>query len=92
VAEGAELENGKLAGVVLEASTPGVMPAVIWRAFAKRPRIVDSRRVSAWCSDEDVVIRGDAGLDVPVQVDGDYIGEFDEARFSVAPRSLTVVS
>ncbi len=92
VAEGAELDNGRLAGVVLDSATLGVMPAVIWRAFAKRPKIVDSRRVTPWCSADDVVIRGTEGLGVPVQVDGDYIGEFDEARFSIAPSSLTVVA
>ena len=28
----------------------------------------------------------------PVQVDGDYAGEFEEVTYTVAPRSLSVVS
>jgi hypothetical protein len=28
----------------------------------------------------------------PLQVDGDFVGEFDEAAYEVAPLSLTVVS
>jgi diacylglycerol kinase family enzyme len=28
----------------------------------------------------------------PLQVDGDYVGEFDTAEYEAAPASLTVVS
>jgi diacylglycerol kinase family enzyme len=92
VAEGAELDNGKLAGVVLDSASPMVIPTVLRRAFSPRARMVDHRRVRSWASDGEVVVRGRNGLAVPVEVDGDYIGEWDEARFSIAPRSLTVVA
>jgi diacylglycerol kinase family enzyme len=29
---------------------------------------------------------------LPLQVDGDYIGEVTEARYSILPRALNVVS
>ena len=32
------------------------------------------------------------GRPLPLQVDGDYIGEVDEARYSILPRALHVVS
>jgi diacylglycerol kinase family enzyme len=32
------------------------------------------------------------GRPLPVQVDGDYIGELPEVEFSVQPRGLTVVA
>ena len=92
VAEGAELDNGKLAGVVLESSAPIVIPTVLRRAFSSRARMVDHRRVASWVTDQEIVIRGRDGHGVPVEVDGDYLGELDEARFGIAPRSLTVVS
>jgi diacylglycerol kinase family enzyme len=32
------------------------------------------------------------GRSLPLQADGDYLGEVSEARFSIRPRALTVVS
>jgi hypothetical protein len=47
-------------------------------------------------------VQGYAGIDYahvvategtfPLQVDGDFIGEFEEASYGVVPRALTVVS
>ena len=92
MAEGARLDSGDLAGVVLERATPLDMPTVLFRALAKRPRIVNHRRVSSYSGVDAVTVRSADGRPVPVQVDGDYIGEVDVAEFSVRPRALRVVS
>jgi diacylglycerol kinase family enzyme len=90
MAEGAALDSGTLSGLMLERTTPTVMPGVIWRAFSRRARIINHRAVTSFEGVEGVVLRADQP--VPLQVDGDYIGDADEARFSVTPGALTVVS
>jgi diacylglycerol kinase family enzyme len=92
LAEGAELDNGLLAGLVLERASPLDIPTIVWRAFSRRPRIVRHRQVDSFTTAGEVTVRALDGAPVPVQVDGDYIGEADAARFSVRPRSLMVVS
>ena len=37
-------------------------------------------------------MRSADGRPLPLQVDGDYLGEVAEARYSIRPRALTVVS
>ena len=39
-----------------------------------------------------ITVRSADGRDVPVQVDGDYVGAFEQAEFTVRPRALRVVS
>src|SRR3954470_5011783 len=92
VAEGAELDNGLLAGVVLRRARPLEIPTVMWRALAKRARIVKHRQVTSFLTPGEVRVTSRDGAPVPVQVDGDFIGEMEEARFAVAPRALTVVA
>jgi diacylglycerol kinase family enzyme len=90
--EGAELANGRLAGTVLKRATMLEIPTVMWRALSKRARIARHRQVDQFLTSEEVTVRSVDGTPVPVQVDGDYIGEMDEARFGVQPRGLTVVA
>ena len=45
MAEGATLDSGDLAGVVLERASPVDIPTIIWRALSKRARITRHRRV-----------------------------------------------
>jgi diacylglycerol kinase family enzyme len=93
IAEGAELDSGTIAGAVLRRASPIDMPTVIWRALAKRPSMVEHRQVTAF-SDLDGTVEAAAidGASLPLQVDGDYIGEIDAAHFGVAPGALLVVA
>jgi diacylglycerol kinase family enzyme len=90
--EGATLESGDLAGVVLERATAIDIPTITWRALSKRARLVKHRRVHGFSglSALGVVSRDERAL--PLQVDGDYIGEVHEARFASIPRGMLVVS
>jgi diacylglycerol kinase family enzyme len=93
IAEGAELDSGTIAGAVLRRASPMDMPTVIWRALAKRARIVKHRQVTAFTEMAGVVeARAVDGATLPLQVDGDYIGEIDAARFGVAAGALGVVA
>jgi diacylglycerol kinase family enzyme len=90
--DGADLGSGSLAGVVLTRASPADMPTVIWRAFSSRAKIERHRRGASFAAVDDLVVRSADERPVPLQVDGDYIGDVPEARFSVAAGKLRVVS
>jgi len=90
--EGATLESGDLAGVVLERASPIDIPTVIWRALSQRARVARHRRVHAFTAMSGLSVRSVDGRPLPLQVDGDYIGEVHEARFGVTPRGIAVIA
>jgi diacylglycerol kinase family enzyme len=90
--EGATLESGDLAGIVLERATVIDIPTISWRALSRRARVAEHRRVHGFSglSNLEVITRDERPL--PLQVDGDYIGEVHEARFEAVPRGMLVVA
>ena len=92
IAEGAELDSGTLAGAVLRRASPVDMPTVIWRALTKRPRMVNHRQVTAFDGVTDLEGGSPDGGPIPLQVDGDYIGEVHRVRFGIAAGALLVVA
>ena len=92
IGEGAELDSGTLAGAVLRRASPVDMPTVIWRALSKRARIVKHRRVTGFDGVEWLECRSSDARPIPLQVDGDYIGDIPEATFGIAAGALLVVA
>jgi diacylglycerol kinase family enzyme len=92
MAEGATLNSGDLAGVVLERASLIDIPTVIWRALSKRARLTRHHRVHSFAGVHSLRIRTLDERPLPLQVDGDYIGEAEEARFGVTPAGLLVVA
>jgi diacylglycerol kinase family enzyme len=92
MAEGASLSSGDLAGLVLERARPTDVPTIIWRALSKRARVTRHRHVHPFSGVRDLTLRSLDDRPLPLQVDGDYIGEVSEATFAVTPRGITVVS
>jgi diacylglycerol kinase family enzyme len=92
VAEGAEVDSGDLAGAVLERASAIDMPLLIWRLLSQRARVVNHRRVGSFAGVTGVRARSADGRPVPVQVDGDYLGDRTAVEFAVAPGALTVVA
>jgi diacylglycerol kinase family enzyme len=68
------------------------MPTVIWRIFSARARMVRHRQVDGFDGCDDIVVRSVNERPIPLQVDGDYIGDVTEARFGIEPGALRVVS
>jgi len=91
LADGAGLQSGQVAGVVLSSASPLDVPGVIWRVLAEDAQIARHRKVDAFEGRDLSVVSMD-GRPLPIQVDGDYIGEHAEARFSVAPGGLRVLA
>ncbi len=90
--EGATLESGNLAGVVLERARPIDVPTILWRALSKRARLVNHRHVHPFAEVKQLKVRSLDGRPLPLQVDGDYIGEVDDARFGIRPGGLAVIA
>jgi diacylglycerol kinase family enzyme len=92
MAEGASLSSGDLAGLVLERARPTDVPTIIWRALSKRARVTKHRHVHPFSGVRELTLRSLDDRPLPLQVDGDYIGEVSEATFGVTPRGIMVVS
>jgi diacylglycerol kinase family enzyme len=92
MAEGATLDGGDLSGVVLTRATPIDIPTIIWRALSKRARLTRHRKVHSFSEVDGLVVRSLDERPLPLQVDGDYIGEAPEAEFSLSPRGILVVA
>jgi diacylglycerol kinase family enzyme len=92
IAEDAELDDGRLSGAVLARANPLDMPTVIWRAFSRRAAIVKHRQVRPFKGVDGLRVRSLDDRPLPLQVDGDHIGEVAEAEFAVRPQALKVVA
>lgn len=92
VAEDVSLDDGTIAGTVLERATPIDIPTVMARLLSPKLRLVDHRRVTGFTTPEDFRVVSSDGRPVPIQVDGDYIGDATDATFGVWPGALRVVA
>ncbi|MGB0091843.1 MAG: diacylglycerol kinase family protein [Solirubrobacteraceae bacterium] len=90
--EGATLESGDLAGVVLRRARPIEVPTILWRALSERARLARHRQVHPFGGIERLDVRSLDERSLPLQVDGDYIGEVRQARFGVRAGGLAVVA
>jgi diacylglycerol kinase family enzyme len=93
ICEGGGLNTGTLALTVLKRATVLEMPTLIPRVFSGRAAsVLRHRQVQGFdpLTHFRVVAAGDQPF--PLQVDGDFVGEFTEAEYEAAPRSLSVVS
>jgi diacylglycerol kinase family enzyme len=91
IAEGAALDSGALAACMLHRATPLTMPSIAWRALSRRARVASHRQVTGVSEVTELTVRTADGRPLPLQVDGDYLGEVTEARYSILPGSLNVV-
>jgi diacylglycerol kinase family enzyme len=100
VCDGAALDNGTLSLAVLRRATQRDMPTIAGRVLGtgERSRPASHRQIdhaenvtealiSSTSQDESGTARR-----FPVQVDGDYIGDFAELEATVEPRALTIVA
>jgi diacylglycerol kinase family enzyme len=92
IAEGAALDSGSLHSGVLHRATLLAMPSIAWRAFSSRARVAGHRQVSQLADARELTVRSTDGRPLPLQVDGDFLGEVEEARYSIMPDALSVVA
>jgi diacylglycerol kinase family enzyme len=90
--EGAEPDSGTLSLTVLERGSVLDMPTLIPRLFSARAKTVQRhRQVVGFDGIDYARIRALEGT-FPLQVDGDFIGDFEEASYGIVPRALVVVA
>jgi diacylglycerol kinase family enzyme len=92
VADGPELDSGTLEACVLRRARPLDMPSIAYRAFSKHARVTRHRQITPLAETTELTVRSSDQQSLPLQVDGDYLGEVTEARYSILPRELSVVS
>jgi len=92
ISEGAALDSGTLAGAILRRATPLGLATIGLRGVLPRLRTVEHRQIDGFRDVQQLVVRSADDRPLPLQVDGDFLGEVDEARYSVEPRALTVVA
>jgi diacylglycerol kinase family enzyme len=92
IAEDTTLDSGTLSGAVLHRARPIDMPFIAWRAFSKRAHLARHRQITPVPGITELTVASADGKLLPLQVDGDYLGEVAEARYSIVPRALNVVA
>ena len=90
--EGATLHSGDLAGVVLDRARPLDVPTIMLRALSRHLRLSRHRHVHPFSGERRLRVSSLDERPLPLQVDGDYIGEAREAVFGVTPNGIAVVS
>jgi diacylglycerol kinase family enzyme len=98
VCRGAEFSNGSLSVAVLDRAAQRDMPTVALRVLNPRLSATNHRHIE---HNEEITSAQVASLSkgangetrrFPIQVDGDYIGEFSEVEMGIEPRALTLVA
>jgi diacylglycerol kinase family enzyme len=92
IAQEATLDSGTLSACVLHRARPIDMPSIAWRAFSRRAQLARHRHISPFAALTELSIESADGKPLPLQVDGDYLGEVARADYSILPRALSVVS
>ena len=93
VCEGAGLETGTLSMAALKRATLLELPTLIPRVFSRQARIVQRhRQVEGFPGLSEARVESVGEKSFPLQVDGDYIGEFDEVVYRTLPGALVAVA
>jgi diacylglycerol kinase family enzyme len=92
IADGTTLDSGSLCGCVLHRATPLSMPAIGLRAFSRGARVTRHRQVTGLSELTELTVRSSDERLLPLQVDGDYLGEVSQAHYSIMPGALNVVA
>jgi diacylglycerol kinase family enzyme len=93
VAEPAGLETGSLSAAVLKSATPLELPTLIPRLLSGRARtVLRHRQVQGLGELAGLRVEAIEERPFPLQVDGDFIGEYDQVEFGVSPGGLRAVA
>jgi diacylglycerol kinase family enzyme len=92
IADGASLDSGRLVGAVVRRATPLGVALVGMRALRPGARVVGHRNITGLRNLSELTVRSADGRPLPLQVDGDFLGEVHEARYSILPAALNVVA
>jgi diacylglycerol kinase family enzyme len=87
------MTDGTIGLTVLKRATPLEMPTVLARVFTSNPETVRRhRQIEGFTRLHEAIVETTDGRALPVQVDGDHVGEFERVALAVEPLGLAVVS
>ena len=86
------MHSGSLSMAILDRINPLDFPPLLTRLLSQRMHVADNRHLHVIDHFEDAVVRAKEGKRLPLQVDGDYVGEYNEIRFRSLADSLTVIA
>jgi diacylglycerol kinase family enzyme len=93
ICDGSDNINGRLSAAVLTRATPLEMFTLIPRILSARPGAVTRhRQIESLPNLHGLRVSSVGDSTFPLQLDGDYVGEFAEVAFGVEPAGLAVVS
>jgi diacylglycerol kinase family enzyme len=91
IGEQGTLTDGVLSVAIPKRISPIDVPTIAWRALSRRGHVAGHRQLHVATEVTRIQIRSRDDRPVPIQVDGDYIGDVAEIEFSVEPGALRVV-
>jgi diacylglycerol kinase family enzyme len=91
VADGARLDGGTLAGAVLRRAAPLDVPAIALRLFTRAP-VAAHPHVEPFGGVRALRCVASDGRPLPLEVDGEHLGEVREARYELLPGALAVLA
>jgi len=92
IADGASLDSGRLVSAVVHRATPLGVSLIGMRALLPRLRVVGHRNITDLQQLSKLTVRSADDRALPLQVDGDFLGHVEEARYSILPGALSVVA
>jgi diacylglycerol kinase family enzyme len=98
VCHGADFENGTLSMAMLRRAAVRDMPTIATRVLSERVRAADHRQIDHFEGITEARLDSmstdpeGAARSFPLQVDGDYIGDYTELSFGIEPGALTVLA
>ncbi len=93
VCEDIAMDDGTISLTVMRRASFALdTPGILYRLFARTGRLAHHRQASSFPRIQHATIRSLDGRALPLEVDGDYIGESPEAVYDAAPGSLLVIA
>jgi diacylglycerol kinase family enzyme len=93
VCEGAGLDSGRLSAAVLRRATALELPTLVPRLLSGREQtVLRHRQISSLPRIDGARIEAIDDRPFPMQVDGDYIGQYESVDYAAAPGALVAVS
>jgi len=92
LAQGAKLDSGDLAGIVLNRTTPTIAPSIIARLLIERLDVTKHGAIDAFSGVDGLVVRSRDDRPVALQLDGEHADDVTEAHFRALPQALTIVA
>jgi diacylglycerol kinase family enzyme len=90
---GATFDDGILSMTVLTQARHRDLPGLAWKLLAGRTSVADHSRVRSFDRLTSARVTSlDPARPLPIQVDGDFIGEESEARFEISPGALRILA